>query len=423
MKFEAILADDITGAGDSGVHFAVSRIRTAILFELQALSEALRDHTTVALSSETRFLSPAEAAAAVRQIVHVCKENNVRVVFKKVDSTLRGNPGAEIEAILDETGYAAALVCPAMPKTGRVCRNGAILVNGEPLHMGESGRDPFNPVRGASIAEILAAQTSAPLGNIHLDCVRAGASVLSDTVTELIAKGTRIIIADAASDDDLAALGQLLRDSRAAKNNRRLLPVGAGGLAEAFTGGAVPHHLGSKPQGRMLAVVGSLTGVSQAQIGVAMESDDFFVLELDMEQAFLDPGKEIARLVAEAPKSDKRHLLLKNRTLPHPGKTGCISTANARHAAEIFAAAAWAICRVNDCSILYVTGGSIAVSVASAFGLRYLTLERECSPGIALCSCVCPGTALRWFISKAGGFGESDTIIKLASGMSQVAIR
>ena len=418
MKFEAILADDITGAGDSSVHFAASGKRTAVLFDPTALGEALRTHTTVSISSESRFLAPADAAAAVRKTARQCRENNTRVVFKKVDSTLRGNPGAEIEALLDETGYAAAVVCPAMPKTGRVCRDGVILLHGTPLHETETGRDPFNPVLGASIAEILAAQTSVPICNIHLDRVRAGADALRSTVAELVAKGKRIIIADAASDDDLAALGEMLRNFRAAKDSPHpsLLPAGAGGLAEAFTGGPVP-YTGPEPRGRMVAVVGSLTSVSQAQIQCAAESGNFFMLELDMERAFQNAAEEIARLVAEAPHSGKRHLLLKNRTLPQSSKSGGISTDNAVRAAEIFGAAARAICQAHDCAMLYVTGGSTAVSVAGALGLRYHTIERECSPGVVLSSCVCPGMKLRWFVSKSGGFGAPDVIARLATGM------
>lgn len=423
MTSEAILADDITGAGDSGVHFAAAGKRTAMLLDRSALTDALRDHSAVALSSESRFLAPGAAAGAVRRAVDDCRNAGARVVFKKVDSTLRGNPGAEIEAILDSSDHAAALVCVAMPKTGRTCRDGILLLHGKPIQETDAGRDPFNPVTCSSVSGILAAQTGLPIGNVYLDAVRSGDAFLRAAVADLIVSGKRIVVADAETDEDLAALGRLFHDAELSRDGTlpALLPVGAGGLAEAFSGGALP-YAGTRPQGRMLAVVGSLTKVSLSQIRCAEEQGGFHILELDMERAFGDPDGEITRLAAMLPECGRRHILLKNRSLPSTGANGGISTDDGVRAAEIFGRAAKAICRTGDCSMLYVTGGSTAVAVAAALDLRSITLERECMPGVVLSSCSCPGMSLRWFVSKAGGFGGPDTIVKLAAGVLQSAI-
>jgi uncharacterized protein YgbK (DUF1537 family) len=418
MASEVIIADDITGAGDSGVHFALAGKRTAMLLERSALAEAVRGYDAVAVSSESRFLSPERAAEAVRGIAGECRQGGVRVAFKKVDSTLRGNPGAEIEAVLGATGHEAALVCVAMPKTGRTCWDGVLLLHGSPIAETEAGRDPFNPVLFSSIPEILAAETRLPIGVLPLEAVRAGREALGNAAAALVAGGTRIIVADAVTDGDLAALGALLRETDSV-----LLPVGAGGLAEALNagGGASPGR--AEPRGRLLAVIGSLTDVTRGQIRHAEERGDFHILDLDMEEALGNPGGEISRLVASAGAAGKRNLLLKNRAMPPADGRQGISAEDGVRAARIFGTAAKALCSATDCSMVYATGGSTAVAVAAALGLKSVTLERECMPGVVLSSCSCPGTNLHWFISKAGGFGAPDTLLSLAAGFAWPATK
>jgi uncharacterized protein YgbK (DUF1537 family) len=54
------------------------------------------------------------------------------------------------------------------------------------------------------------------------------------------------------------------------------------------------------------------------------------------------------------------------------------------------------------------------MAVLRRLGVRAVTLEREFTPGVVLSSFAPAETQLRWFISKAGGFGGPDTITRLA---------
>jgi uncharacterized protein YgbK (DUF1537 family) len=422
MPSEVIMADCMTGAGDSGIHFAQTGKRAALLLERAALEETLRTYAVVSLSSESRFLPPGEAMAAVRGTVEDCRRAGARIIFKKIDSTLRGNPGAEIEVVLDAVGAKAALLCAAMPKTGRTCRGGVLLISGKPLHETEAGRDPFNPVSRSAIADILVDGTGLPSGNLFLDAVRSGRRAIHDHVEKMIAAGKRILIADAETDADLAILGELLRDGRyniRTHDAAVLLPVGAGGLAEAIAGPPVHRHWG-RLYGRMLAVVGSLTDVSREQIEYAASHGDFHVLDLDVERARKEPEREMSRLVGEAMSSPHRHLLVGSRA--HPRLAGGIGVPTRAQTAGLFALAAKAIHHAVGCSLLYGSGGDTAVAVAAALGVRALTLERECLPGVVLSSCTHPTAAPRWFATKAGGFGGPDILARLAGEMFQPCI-
>lgn len=133
----ALLADDLSGACDSAVAFAKAGFRTR--FEL-GHSNWGRDVDLVALSTETRESDPVLAAEAVVRACRSIRAAGLRLLFKKIDSVLRGPVRAEIEATLTATGLRAAVVCPAFPSQGRQVRDGRLLVHGEdrgPLPTGE----------------------------------------------------------------------------------------------------------------------------------------------------------------------------------------------------------------------------------------------------------------------------------------------
>src|SRR4030095_17175791 len=90
------------------------------------------------------------------------------------DSTLRGNLGAEIEAIMDVVKPDCAIIAPAFPKYGRTTVDGVQHLHGRPLHETEFGTDPTAPVKDADIARRLAEGSPRQTGRLTLDPVRAG---------------------------------------------------------------------------------------------------------------------------------------------------------------------------------------------------------------------------------------------------------
>lgn len=401
-----IIADDFTGAGDSAIHFAAAGLHTALLLDRTALAGTAAAHDAVSLATESRFLSPRDAAAETARAAAAALETGSEIAFKKIDSTLRGNPGAEIEAAMDAAGFQAALICPAMPKTGRACRDGILLINDVPLHETGIGKDPINPVTTSDVAAILARQSALPSARLTLDEIRAGADELRKTVMKRLAEGARFLIADAVDDDDMRVLGELLRAFRPT-----LLPAGAGGLAEALVGEKRP-AAESDPAERILAVTGSLTAETREQTARAVASGVFFPLELDMAAALDDADGEVGRLAALAAGEGEKNLLLTN--MRPPARNAEIDAATAERTAKLFARAAGELCRAGKCGLLYASGGSTAVAVAAELGLGSVTLVRELMPGVVLSRCRAEHFPATWFVSKAGGFGGPETLVKLA---------
>lgn len=405
-----VIADDFTGAGDSGVHFARRGLKTAFLFSAKDLGQAFDGPDALALSAETRFLPPQEAAALIRDITLRCREAGGRFFFKKVDSALRGNPGEETEAMLGILNYPAALICSAMPAARRCVVDGVLLIDGQPVHTTNLGRDPFTPVPISSVGHLFTINTGLKAGLIPLAVIAAGPEAIDRKVVELLKEGCSALVADAASEDDLAALaGLVLRSHDPASGQAPLLPVGSSGLAKAIAG--APRRAEARPSGRLLAVVGSLNEAALEQAEFAVAQQEFSLFAVDVEAGLADPEKECARLLAAVRAGGEGHVLLRGLT---PPEEDAVTADVGTRVAELYGKLAYTLCRELPFASVFATGGSTAVAMAVALGTNAVMLENEILPGVVLSSCTSPDTGVRWFISKAGSFGGRETLVSIA---------
>jgi D-threonate/D-erythronate kinase len=403
----AIIADDYTGAGDAGVHFARFGRKIELLLHRDALSGQSDGSGDVALSSETRFLSPQDAAAVMTDLVEQCRVAGYRRIFKKIDSTMRGNPGSEIAAVLDATGHAGALICPAMPKTGRTCVDGAIYVDGKPLHLSDISSDPFHPLETSLVTELLRAQTPLAIGTLNLKDVEASKSDLRIKIASMLEAGVRLIVADAADDRHLAALADQVLSCD-------LLPVGAGGLAEAYAATCAPDDfdysgLDIRLHRPIVTIVGSMATASREQADHAEKSGRFVAIEIGPETdlAEIDQicDERLALLNAEKP-----NVLLRVAPVQR-GKR--MLTQEGERVAEKIGHAAASICRRIFCRTVVSTGGSTSMAVARALGIQSVDLVDEIVPGIVVGACHDGDGGIEWFVSKAGGFGKPDLLTEI----------
>lgn len=129
----AVIADDLTGASDAGVQFARRGLRSHVVFDLQG--QRLGDQAeVVAVDTDTRALSAHAAYVRVRHVAEQLRQLAPALVYKKVDSTLRGNLAAEIDAVMDAFNFTLAVVAPAYPAQGRTTRGGVQFLRGAPIH-------------------------------------------------------------------------------------------------------------------------------------------------------------------------------------------------------------------------------------------------------------------------------------------------
>jgi uncharacterized protein YgbK (DUF1537 family) len=109
----------------------------------------------IAIDTDSRHLSAAAAYERVAEVAAQVLQTNPAWLYKKVDSVLRGNVRAEIEAILSATGQSRAVLIPANPSRGRIIRGGQFLIDGIPLDQTHFARDPHHPRTSSSVLTLL----------------------------------------------------------------------------------------------------------------------------------------------------------------------------------------------------------------------------------------------------------------------------
>src|SRR5512144_3417327 len=194
-----ILADDLTGACDTGCLFAGAGT-VAVAVDPIVTAD---DRRVIAIDTETRTLTDPAAAAALRAVAQRHHARFARgPVFKKIDSTMRGPVAAELAVLLEQgPPFAGALVCPAFPALRRVVSHGRLLVDSVPVHESPIGRDPGFRGTTSDLAGLLGG--SVPVIPLGLDDVRAGCEKIAHVLEQH--RGA-VVAADAVTDADLASL-------------------------------------------------------------------------------------------------------------------------------------------------------------------------------------------------------------------------
>ena len=146
-----VIADDLTGAAELG---AVGR-RLGLKAEILGNNQPSTTADLACMDTDSRSCAPAEAAKRAAAAAKFLQAAGARWIYKKVDSVLRGNVTAEVEAVMQQLGYNRALVLPANPSLGRIIRDGEYFVKGKPIHRTEFAHDPEYPRRSAQVLRML----------------------------------------------------------------------------------------------------------------------------------------------------------------------------------------------------------------------------------------------------------------------------
>ena len=233
-----IIADDLTGANDTALQFHMRGCNTQIVLNSESpLNKTnLKIAQACAISTETRNLDLNNAYEKTKAACQKLYDNfNIEYLYKKIDSTLRGNIAVEIKAILDVVKNDAAIVVPAFPKENRCTIGSYHLLKGVPIERTELARDPKSPIYESHIPTILEKQlkefgSDLKIATVSFKTVVKGAALILTEVHKLINDGVKIIVIDAQSSIDLEQIALAVK-----KSTFNLLPVGAAGFAAALS--------------------------------------------------------------------------------------------------------------------------------------------------------------------------------------------
>jgi uncharacterized protein YgbK (DUF1537 family) len=420
-----VIADDLTGANDTGVQFARRGARTIVPLDWHDLTQLARHADVLVLSTDSRALPPGAAAQRAKLAAQALHKARVPAIYKKIDSTFRGNVGAELDAILDIYRTHLAVVVPAFPPAGRAVSNGILTIHGVPVHRTSIGRDPVSPVRQSHLPTLLRAQSRRKIYPLPLDALRARWPYAARVLEAWGHSEAGIIVADAETEADLRRLARLIVRAR-------LLDVVAGsaGLASALgrmlTWRRWPFGRFTPAKHPVLVVVGSPNPTSLDQIACLenrratatirakprelLAGMDRFRTELDrvLATALTEARAGHDVVVTLAQKSDGHTnprpprasaRTKRERPLP-PSASGTLS--------EFLGRVARDLSRRVRLGGLVLCGGDIAVATCRALGAEGIILAGEVQPGVPWGRLVGGEGHNLPVVTKAGGFGKPD---------------
>lgn len=405
MPALGIVADDLTGAMDTANEVATRGYETLVV----AVPEASPpDATVVAVNTETRYATPADAAEAVQRSVDAV---DASVVYKKIDSTLRGNVGSEVVAALRATAADLAVVAPAFPATGRETWDGVHTVGGTPVAETEFGADENGPSSSA-VSDLFAAQEF-PAERIDGAGVSGGADQVAACFSAAVERHEQppIVVCDARTEAHLDAIA-------AAGARFDALFVGSGGLAAHLRVNAPADSTRNVPQpgpGTPLAVVGSVSDTTLAQLGRVPEAQLFHLDPLELLAGTADAAPDVAgRLDRGIPTvltaaSDRATV---DDTIAAGRDRGLSDAEIGDRIATGLAGVAAEACRITRPSGLLLSGGDVAVAGLRALDATTVSLTGSTvAAGVPVGRLVDGAVADTMLITKAGGFGDEMTII------------
>jgi uncharacterized protein YgbK (DUF1537 family) len=405
-----VIADDLTGANDTGVQFARRGARAIVSLDWHHLSRIAPRADVLVLSTDSRSLAPGVAAQRARVAAQALRKAGVDAIYKKIDSTCRGNVGAELDGVLEVFPSPLTILTPAFPAAGRTVSGGILKVDGVSVHLTSFGRDPVAPVRLSDIPTLVRRQSGRPVEQLSLRQLRdrrgAARRLLREWGQQV---GGIVVVADAVRPEDLERLARLFQ----AEGLPRVM-AGSAGLAQAVARTLTwkrrrPTHLraGDHPP---LLIVGSPNPVARAQVARMEERQGITIVKAECReilgggQRFCAELERVADQAHRALAAGRPALLTLRRIrsrVPSRPSTGATLS-------EFLGRATRCLAQELRLGGLVLCGGDIAVAACRALGADGIALGGEVEPGVPWGYLVGGERPNLPVITKAGGFGTPD---------------
>lgn len=393
MHHFVIIADDFTGANDTGVQLCKQGIPVDVILNVAQIEA---NENSLSIDSESRVVSGQEAYdrvyAAVQQVQ---RTGGCRFLYKKVDSTLRGHLSEEIRAVVDSYAPELIIFAPAYPGQGRTVEAGRLCVHGTPLLDTEIARDPRNPLQEDRVQQILSDCLQQPVRHYTLDEIQADNLEFTG----------RAYSFDTLQQTQLETIAE-----KAGQTGKKILWIGSAGLAQ----GILQTYQPKRPA---LAVIGSISSKTMGQLAYCQQQG-IPVVTLDMkalyetrtcggalEQVvhFLRAGQDVI-LTGAACRQDYEDFAAYGR------EKGLSTDDLAEFTKQNLSQMVPAILKRAAVGGLFLTGGDTAIAVISQLQASGSHIEREIVPGFVQGRLLGGSQEGLPIVTKAGAFGTEEDI-------------
>jgi uncharacterized protein YgbK (DUF1537 family) len=410
LKF-MIVADDLTGACDTAVQFRKFGYRTLVINQIENAGPLFDRFAAIAITTNSRDLGPDAARQAVESVCPFLKDLEQVALYKKIDSTWRGNIGAELEVMMDALNLGFAVICSAFPENMRYGVGGYLLVEGRLLHHTAMAKDPASPIDSGYLPDLLTRETDLPVALLPINLIERGTDAVCQFIKKKIKDGPCLFIADAAEPDHL--------DTLAAIESKDLPPfvfAGSAGLSAAILRQQkVTQRETSLP---ILSVIGSVHPKSIAQIDKLIETYNISQICIPWEALIDTEPQTLEPLCAEAADvlSRRQDLVIRTcrgaedaaaatRAGKAAGKSGSEVASKISEGIQHIVADILSKATIGG---LMVTGGTTALKLLEGLSGEGIEVLQEIEPGVPVGYIVGGKFDGMKILTKAGGFGSPD---------------
>lgn len=416
-----IIADDLTGGTTVGTLLARSNINTAVYFSAESIVDA-EDKEAIVLTSDSRALDTDEAKFAVSTCMNELKEQGAKYFTKRIDTTLRGGIGHEIDAMLDLLPEdTIAVMVPAMPQSNRIVVGGYSVIDGTALSKTNVSNDVLTPVNESHVPTMIKKQSQNAIGQIDLGTLLAGKNSFKRVLEEIKENQKRIIICDAISMDEIKMVAESIVEL-----GWNILAVDPGpftqelSIARGFGKNKIETQLTTEEpelevDGKILVVAGSATQNTKDQLTKLNEFEQVEMISANPERLvdLRNSEKEIQKIsqkVVDYLEDEQTNVAIVETSISHPVldlkavekelnlNKGEASININKGLAKIVGSA---LQKADDVKGIYLTGGDTMV----------ITLKELGASGIELIDYVIPQTDLGKIIG-----GKFDGLLTIGKG-------
>jgi uncharacterized protein YgbK (DUF1537 family) len=418
-KQTIILADDLTGANDTAIQFVNHGLSALVLTHSDLPNpQALVRYDVISINSNSRAMTSGDAYRELRTIVKRMAPNGREGFFyKKVDSVLRGNPGTELAAVMDELGIPLAVVAPSFPANQSILEHGRL----------SSGAGVIDAI------DVFAREMKVPVEGVPLDVIRGGKDSGIAYILSHHARGKRVFVADAVTDTDLEKICHI-----AASLGKPLVMAGAAGLAnhiakdrsrEKPNRTGIADHGPSLRRGPVLVIAGTRQGETSAQVSALSQTRSLPVIRFHT--AMVGQGKAEAAIraayedVAEEMKKKPEACIVAVESMFESGiPVGNVDRDEGGGAEGAAIAAALGVLTAKllhryQFPVIISSGGDTSLGICKQLTVTGIEPVAEICPGIPLGRIVGGPCEDRYLITKSGRFGNRDSFLEIMNFLSQ----
>jgi uncharacterized protein YgbK (DUF1537 family) len=404
-----IIADDFTGANDTAAQFSKLGFSTITILKLELLRKLIKKYNVIAIDTESRMLDPKISYEILFNIGKKIKEidiNNKMLIYKKVDSTLRGNIIEEIKGLYDALNPDIIIFAPAYPKQGRITIKGVHMVNGIPIEQTIFGKDLRTPIKSSYMPSIFMPFFGKYYKHVFLEDLR------SDKLYEFF-NDYKFLSFDIENDNDIKILIEKLFKIR---NKRKIIWIGSAGLAEHIAYKIIEKKI--KP---ILIVIGSTNEITKNQIRKFLNEYGGHLILINIKDLIKNFNVELKRVINEIFKALNSSLDIiittsydekqfnDSKEMAYEMNTTIKDIRNiiAKNFGELISSI------INEFGWksfkgIFISGGDTSIAIIKRLGINSIIVKGEIETGIPILN-----YKKSIIVTKAGGFGKEDTLIRV----------